>query len=148
MRSWRHPLSVTLVLTITIVPTVFARSNRRGRNFSLKSQRFDAFDKDNGSKSSQKHLNSSLHESQDSPSTIASPPKKSLSTLLNEEIQSFHDDIAQIASLPPSSLTTPCSLISRDRTYTKTWTLADWDEHQEQSLTRYSHHVKKWPSSS
>ena len=147
MRSWRHPLAFTLVLTITTLPNTTAKRNRRGRNFTLKSRGVDALNQNDG-KSNTNQFDSSLQDSQDSSSTPASPPKKNLATLLNEEIQSFHDDIATIQELPPMPLTTPCSLISRDRTYTKTWTLADWKAHKARSLKRYSQHVAKWPRSS
>jgi len=66
---------------------------------------------------------------------------------LQTAIQQFRNDLERVKNLPISSLTTPCWKISRDSTYTKTWTFDDWENHQAHSLLRYARHVYTWSKS-
>lgn len=59
-------------------------------------------------------------------------------------IQLFREDIQRVNNLPETNLTIPCVKISRDITYTKKWTFADWEEHQAVSILRYKGHICTW----
>ncbi len=42
-------------------------------------------------------------------------------------VQQFLIDMKKVQSLPVTKLTTPCHLVCKDTSNTKTWTLEDWD---------------------
>jgi len=77
-------------------------------------------------------------------------PQSSKNTVpTNNLIREFINDVHQISSLQPqSNLTKPCFLVSRDSSYTKSWTNRDWEIHCTRPLKRYARHMKMWKSSS
>jgi len=68
-------------------------------------------------------------------------------TSLYPDIQTLLDDIERTKNID-CDLTTPCHLMSRDSSYTKSWTLADWDRHNVKPLVRYVRHIRSWSTSS
>lgn len=87
------------------------------------------------------HADLSSSHSVKQPLTI---PKNYSKLLLEKSSERFHNDLRRINNLPISSLTTPCWEVSRDSTFTKSWTYADWERHQAQSALRYARHVGTW----
>mmetsp|Transcript_27705 Transcript_27705/g.59264 ORF Transcript_27705/g.59264 Transcript_27705/m.59264 type:complete len:518 (-) Transcript_27705:14-1567(-) len=75
---------------------------------------------------------------------------KSRRTVSRKEqlVQQFLIDMKKIQSLPVTKLTTPCHLVCKDTSNTKTWNLEDWDRHCATSLKRYTRHILSWPKSS
>ena len=71
-------------------------------------------------------------------SRFASPSRAS------KAIEYFRNDLKRIDDLPISKLTTPCWLVSRDSTFTKSWDFDDWERHQKMSAIRYSRHLLSW----
>lgn len=63
---------------------------------------------------------------------------------VQKSVQQFRTDFEQLRNLPTSALTTPCWQVSKDSTFTKTWTFDDWDKHQERSALRYARHLVSW----
>ena len=62
-------------------------------------------------------------------------------------IQSFLNDIQYLQSQPKTNLTTPCIDLCRDTTYTRLWSLKDWQQHSKHALSRYCAHFLSWPAS-
>ena len=63
---------------------------------------------------------------------------------VKKHIHQFQTDLERVRKLPQSTLTTPCWLVSKDSTFTKSWTFDDWEKHQSQSLPRYARHLLTW----
>lgn len=63
---------------------------------------------------------------------------------IEKSIQQFRSDLENLRNVPTSALTTPCWKISRDSTFTKSWSFDDWDKHQAQSALRYFRHLVSW----
>ena len=70
------------------------------------------------------------------------------SWLENEEaVDAFLYDASKIFTHVNTSLTTPCYLICRDSSYTKSWTNEDWERHCKPPLRRYLRHFLSWHKS-
>jgi len=66
---------------------------------------------------------------------------------MSDYFVNFTKDIYELEALPLTNITTPCNLISCDTSYTKSWTLKDWDEHCQVSILRYYMHAMSWSKS-
>lgn len=64
-----------------------------------------------------------------------------------DAIDSFLYDASKIFTHVNTTLTTPCYLLSRDSSYTKSWTNAEWERHCQRSLRRYGRHFLTWHTS-
>lgn len=64
-----------------------------------------------------------------------------------EDIDAFLYDASKIFTHVNTTLTTPCYLISRDSSYTKSWTNEDWERHCKPPLVRYLRHFFSWHKS-
>ena len=70
------------------------------------------------------------------------------SWLDNEDaIDAFLYDTSKIFTHINNTLTTPCYLISRDSSYTRSWTNVEWERHCQRSLRRYGRHFFNWHTS-
>ncbi len=69
------------------------------------------------------------------------------SSLEKRAIQALFDDLKNLDSQPITRLTTPCVDLCRDRTYTRIWSLEDWESHTKHALVRYARHLHLWPNS-
>jgi putative membrane protein len=63
---------------------------------------------------------------------------------VHQSIQKFRSNLEHLKNLPISALTTPCWLLSKDSSFTKSWSFEDWEMHQEQSAKRYARHLISW----
>ena len=99
------------------------------------------------------HGSASIHTPDSSvlnnlPPTTPSNTVLPLVELRNKLVLQLAQDIHNIDALPQTKLTTPCNLISVDKSNTKAWTFDDWDRHCTYPVQRYARHIRSWPWSS
>ena len=130
MNSWRQSPHFLLLIYWILISSCTANA----KNFLIPSRFVPSFKKPHHAPPSEISVVDSQPESQSTNTT----------NLLNTYISSFQQDLKSLTNLPPTTLTTPCHLILRDRTYTLPWTLTHWSRHQAPSLQRYWHHISNW----
>lgn len=92
-------------------------------------------------------LSSGLAETVENPFALSRPPltlPSNREELTLKLIQQYRADIEQLRNLPTSPLTTPCWQVSKDSTFTKSWSFSDWEQHLEPSAARYARHLVSW----